>query len=174
MLLNVRSCIFVNPITLSPICTVCVIPYYRLSRRPNTLVLPSHTSFRGQHTLTWSRLPRRNLCKCPVTLKATAYISMVHSALEYASPIWDPYLRRDCDQLERMQRQAARFTCGDYRSRASVTQMLAKLGWRGLEDRRRDLRLTLLFKVIKGHVAVMVETLDLTKADSHTWGESSP
>ena len=111
---------------------------------------------------------RRNLRKCPVALKETAYISMVHSVLEYASPIWDPHLRKDCDQLERVQRRAARFTCGDYRSRASVTQMLAKLGWRDLEDRRRDLRLALLFKVIKGHVAVMAETLDLTKADSRT------
>ena len=46
--------------------------------------------------------------------------------------------------------------------------MLAKLGWRDLEDRRRDLRLALLFKVIKGHVAVTAETLDLTKADSRT------
>ena len=93
---------------------------------------------------------------------------MVRSVLEYASPIWDPHLRKDCDQLERVQRRAARFTCGDYRSRASVTQMLAKLGWRDLEDRRRDLRLALLFKVIKGHVAVTAETLDLTKADSRT------
>ena len=30
-------------------------------------------------------------------------------------------------------------------------------------------RLALLFKVIKGHVAVMAQTLDLTKADSCTW-----
>ena len=46
---------------------------------------------------------RHNLRKCPVILKETAYISMVRSALEYASPIWDPYLHRDCDQLERVQ-----------------------------------------------------------------------
>ena len=94
---------------------------------------------------------------------------MVCSVLEYASPIWDPYLRRDCDQLEWVQRRAARFTYGDYCNRASVTQMLTKLGWRGLEYWRRDPRLALLFKVIKGHVAVTAQTLDLTKADSRTW-----
>ena len=41
--------------------------------------------------------------------------------------------------------------------------MLAKLDWRNLEDRRRDLRLALLFKVIKGHMAVTAETLDPSK-----------
>lgn len=93
---------------------------------------------------------------------------MVRSVLEYAAPIWDPYLRKDCDQLERVQRRAARFTCGDYRSRASVSDMLTKLGWRNLEDRRRDLRLALLYKVVHSHVAVTAESLDLIKADSRT------
>jgi len=34
--------------------------------------------------------------------------------------------------------------------------MLHDLGWRDLSDRRRDLRLALLHKVVTGHVAVAV------------------
>ena len=66
----------------------------------------------------------------------------------------DSHLARDCDLLEKIQRQSARFVKGDYRTTSSVTQMLHDLGWRDLSDRRRDLRLALLYKVVTGHVAV--------------------
>jgi len=42
---------------------------------------------------------RRNLRRCP-----TAYITLVRSTLEYAAPVWDPDLARDCDLLEKIQR----------------------------------------------------------------------
>ena len=54
--------------------------------------------------------PRRNLRRCPFDFKETAFISMVRPVLEYASPIWDRYLRKYCDKLKRVQRRAARFT----------------------------------------------------------------
>ena len=38
--------------------------------------------------------------------KLAAYVALVHSALEYASVIWDPYLQKDMDSLERVQRKA--------------------------------------------------------------------
>jgi len=34
----------------------------------------------------------------------TAYITLVHSTLEYAASIWDPHLAKDCDLLEKLQR----------------------------------------------------------------------
>jgi len=59
-----------------------------------------------------------------------------------------------CVLLEKIQRRSARFVKGDHRTTSSVTQMLHDLGWRDLSDRRRDLRLALLYKVVTGHVAV--------------------
>ena len=46
-------------------------------------------------------LLRRNLRRCPATarVKETAYT--VRSTLEYAAPVWDPHLARDCDILEK-------------------------------------------------------------------------
>ena len=83
-----------------------------------------------------------------------AYISLVRSSLEYGSIIWDPYLLRDTDKLERVQRQAARFITGDYRSReeGSVTKMLEMLDLQSLENRRSASRLVFFYKVVDGLV----------------------
>lgn len=97
---------------------------------------------------------RRNLKHCPKDCKKNAYISLVRSQLEYGSIIWDPYIQKDIDRLERTNRLAARFITNDYKSReeGSVTNMLQDLGLPPLQDRRRDLRLTFLFKVVEGLV----------------------
>ena len=100
---------------------------------------------------------RRNLRQCPTTLKLTAYQSLVRPLLEYSCAIWDPYLQKDTVALEKTQRRAARFICSDYRRDSSVTSMLDGLGLVPLADRRREQRLVLFFKIIKGLVAIPVE-----------------
>ena len=97
---------------------------------------------------------RRNLKSCPPALKETAYKALVRSVLEYSATIWDPYLKKDIQALEAVQRRAARFTTGDYSRTSSVTEMLDMLGWKCLEERRRDARLALMYKVVHGLVAV--------------------
>ena len=111
---------------------------------------------------------RRTLRRCPSSLKETSYISLVRSVMEYACPIWDPHLIKDSHMLESVQRRAARFIKGDYRTTASVTAMLQDLGFKHLQERRRDLRLALLFKVVSGKVGITTEDLDLVKADGRT------
>ena len=97
---------------------------------------------------------RRNLRYCPKQLKETAYVSLIRSILEYGSTVWNPYLEKDKAALEMVQRRAARFVCKDYRRDSSVSAMLKELGWPSLEDRRKEARLVLLFKVAKGLVAI--------------------
>lgn len=114
---------------------------------------------------------RRNLACCPKSLRETAYVSMVRSILEYCAPIWDPYLQGDINNIEKVQRRSARFVCQDYAYTSSVTRMLGNLGWASLEERRRELRLTLLFKLVFNHVEIDEDDFDthvLTKADSRT------
>ena len=89
------------------------------------------------------------------------------SIMEYAAPIWDLHLFKDAHMLENIQRRAAGFIKGDFRT-ASVTKMLQKLGLRDLKDRRRDLRLALLFKVVQGYVGVSPEDNGLEPADGRT------
>ena len=46
-------------------------------------------------------LLRRNLSFCPEDCKRTAYIALVRSILEYGACVWDPYLKKDIDCLEK-------------------------------------------------------------------------
>ena len=124
----------------------------------------SNLSVKASSTL---GLLRRNLSQCPQALREQAYISLIKSRLEYCSAIWDPHLVKDIDSLENIQRRAARFTVQDYSRYTSVSALLKDLDWSPLKDRRRDIRLTFLFKIIKGKVAVQAEG-SLVTADSRT------
>ena len=42
------------------------------------------------------------------------------------------------------------------------------LGWCDLKDRRRDLRLTLLYKIVTGHVTINPDQIGLVAADNRT------
>ena len=103
---------------------------------------------------------KRNLKKCPAVLKERAYIVYVRSILEYASPIWDPHFKLDVAALERVNRRAARYVAGDFRRMSSVDAMLAKRNWQTLEERRREIRITLLYKIVNGHIAVSLEDIN--------------
>ena len=46
---------------------------------------------------------------------------LVCSTLEYAASIWDHHLAKDCDLLEKLQQQSARFVKGDSRTTSSVS-----------------------------------------------------
>ena len=112
-------------------------------------------------------LLRRNLHGCPTKLREQAYVSLIRSKVEYCSAIWDPYLIKDINTIEAIQRRAARFVVQDYSRYTSVTNILKDLDWKPLKDRRRDIRLTLLYKIVTGKVAVQAEGA-LLPADSRT------
>ena len=97
---------------------------------------------------------RRNLRHCPKDCKKLAYISLVRSTMEYGAIIWDPFATGEINKLERVQRQAARFITGDYKSRdeGCVTNMLARLELQELRDRRTSQRLIFMYKVVEGLV----------------------
>ena len=90
---------------------------------------------------------RRNLKSCPQDVKTQTYTTLVRPVLEYTSTIWDPYNQQEIQQLEHVQRQAARFATGNYYSRdpGRVTSMLHQLGWEPLEHRRARNRVIMLY-----------------------------
>ena len=71
---------------------------------------------------------------------------------------WNPFFQNDIDRLERVQRRAARFVLNDYKPLSSVTSMVSQLGWKSLAERRREHRLSLLYKIINGLVAMSADT----------------
>jgi hypothetical protein len=91
-------------------------------------------------------LLKRNLWNCSPRTKEIAYKTLVRPRLEYCSPIWDPHQKVHQENLERVQRRAARFVTNDYRRTSSVSNMLDDLNWKTLQDRREKARLILLYK----------------------------
>ena len=91
---------------------------------------------------------RRNLASLPTQTKAQCYKTLVRPILEYASPVWDPYTSSNIDQLERVQRRAARFVVGDYKTTSSTSQMIRDLEWPSLQQRREDSKVVLMYRIM--------------------------
>ena len=101
---------------------------------------------------------RRNLYNCPESLKETAYFSLVRPHLEYASVVWDPYLKKHVMAIEKIQRSAARFVKNNYeRTKGTVKSLLEDLQWQSLEARRKAARLTLMYKIVNDKVDIPVD-----------------
>ncbi|MCG8034813.1 MAG: hypothetical protein JAZ03_21935, partial [Candidatus Thiodiazotropha taylori] len=90
---------------------------------------------------------RRNITSCPADIKAQCYKTLVRPIMEYAAPAWDPHTTTNINQLEAVQRRAARFVTGDYRRTSSTSQMLATLGWPTLQQRRSYAKLVLVYRI---------------------------
>ena len=54
---------------------------------------------------------RRNLAFAPRSTKEVAYKTLIRPELEYAAPIWSPHSKLQINQIEKVQRTAARWTC---------------------------------------------------------------
>ena len=98
---------------------------------------------------------KRNLYACPEKLKETAYRGLVRPHVEYAAAAWDPYRKGHINDLEKVQRSAARFVKrNNIRTPGTVTELLNNLGWESLADRRRRARLLFMYKIRNGLVDV--------------------
>ena len=101
-------------------------------------------------------------------VKEQAYKALVRPKLEYCATVWDPKATSDeftgsmrnhrlVNQIEMVQRRAARWVTGRHNNTSSVSDMLLSHGWRSLEQHRVDARLTMLYKIIHGHVSTQLK-----------------
>ena len=109
------------------------------------------SEFSCKATMTMGFL-RRNLALAPRHTKEVAYNTLVRPQLEYAASIWHPY--HDTQQVEKVQRTAARWTCRRWRNTSSVGDMLDELEWPSLEDRRDLSSLAFFYKIHSGTVSL--------------------
>ena len=66
--------------------------------------------------------------------------------LDYGSSVWDPPDVVLQEELERVQKRAARFVTGNYNyETGSMTGILGQLKWESLKKKRKDNRLILLY-----------------------------
>ena len=93
-------------------------------------------------------------------MKEAAYKGMVHPILEYGSSVWDPHTGKLQEELEKVQNRAARFVTRNYvYENGSMTDILGQLEWESLKQRRKDNRLILLFKGLKGKARIPTDDL---------------
>ena len=95
-----------------------------------------------------------NLSSCSKAVKQRAYLGLVRPTLEYATPAWSPPTQKDINNIESVQRRAARYVCDDYRRTSSVTEMIKSLRWPLLQDRPADKDLEMFSKIEKGLVNI--------------------
>ena len=87
-------------------------------------------------------------------------------------PLCGPqYTQSSIYAVEMLQRKAARFVCSDFARLSSVTSMLEHLGWDTLEQRRNQLTLLMLYKIINQLVEVPHHHI-LAKAPASTRSSS--
>ena len=111
---------------------------------------------------------RRNLYSCPPPppppppqeVKEAAYKGLVRPVLDYGSSVWDPPGVVLQEELESVQKRAARFVTGNYNyETGSMTGILGQLKWESLKKRRKDNRHILLYKGLKGKASVPTDDL---------------
>ena len=76
--------------------------------------------------------------------------------LKYSSSVWDPYTKDLISHIEMVRRRAARFMKADYNQQSSVAQMLYSLRWQFLQEHCAHSKVTMLYMIINGFVAIPV------------------
>ena len=93
-----------------------------------------------------------------------AFAAMI-TVHQYAPLVSDQHLSKDSVILEKVQRRSALFTKAKYQFSPSVTHMHNELGWLNLQFKRL-LHLTVIFKVVIGHVGIISKHIGFESAGS--------
>ena len=140
-----------------------------------------HAKYLGvelSHDLSWSKhinsitskanktsaFIHRNLRGCPHQTQAKCYKSLVRPVLEYSSSVWDPSQQSLINNLEMVQRRAARRIMHDFKPTTSASALVAKLDLDPLSLRRKSAKTMMLYKIHNGLVDSSPERPWLTQA----------
>jgi hypothetical protein len=93
-------------------------------------------------------LIKRTIGFSSTSIFSTLYKSLVRPVLEYAAPVWSPYLVKDVKALERVQRRASRIALKQKRGEMPYNERCKLLKWDTLEKRRKFLSLVECYKIV--------------------------
>ena len=113
----------------------------------------------------------RNISRRCRKVKQMAYTTYIRPTVEYASPVWDPHTKRNTNKIEIVQRRCARYVTGNLDRTSSVTSLLNYLSWPTLEERRRQYRLAVMYRILHNLVDIHWQSF-LTKTSSCIRGHS--
>ena len=97
---------------------------------------------------------RHNLALAPRHTKEVTYKTLIRPQLEYTAPIWNPYHKLQTQEVEKVQRTAARWTCRRWMNTCTVGDMLDELECPSLGVRREQSSLTFFYKIHSSTVSL--------------------
>ena len=116
---------------------------------------------------------RRNFYSCPKSIKETCFNSLVRPVLDYGCVIWDPHYETDKEDLEKIQKRAARFITKNYTFTHGNTKInMQKLGWEPLEERRAKCKVSLLYKAQNRLIDMPTDFLALNDRKNRNGGHN--
>ena len=113
----------------------------------------------------------RNIPRCCRKVMQMAYTNYIRPTVEYASPVWDPNTKRNANKIEMVQRRCSRYVTGNFYRTSSVTSLLNYRSRPTLEERRRQYRLAMMYRIHHVQVDFHWQSF-LTKTSSCTRGHS--
>ncbi len=114
---------------------------------------------------------KRNIRTTSRKTKELAYNTLVRPTVEYASTVWSPHQQELIKNIEMVQRRSARYVMSQYDRHDSVTDMLRRLSWETLEQRRLKARVVMGYRIIHGLVKIPDNQLVPSSAPTrgHNW-----
>ena len=114
---------------------------------------------------------KRNIYGCPEHVKDKCYKAFIRPVLEYGSCVWDPHCQNQIDEIEKVQKNAARFVTNNYSFKTGNTKInMKKLRWIPLEEQRARNKVTFLFKAINGHSKIPTDELNMVSSSRTRYG----
>ena len=109
--------------------------------------------------------------KAPRSIKSKCYTTIVRPKAEYASVVWDPHQKVHINNIETIQKSAARFVTNNYTMESGSTiANLKSLGWKSLEERRIDSKLGTFKKGLLGKIDIPTDHLTLNTRQTRRCG----
>ena len=113
---------------------------------------------------------KRNIKTSSQKTKNLAYKALVRPTVEYASTVWSPHQKELITIIEKVQRRSARYVVDEYGRDFSVTEMMTRLSWETLEQRRQKARVVMGYRIVHG--LVMISDEQLVPVNINTRGHS--
>ena len=130
----------------------------------NKLTFSKHIQEKCKSATKILNLLRRNLYFAPPSVKAKAYFACVRPILEYGNSCWAPTSDKSTHAIEMIQHNAAKFVTNCYPKKGhyeefSIQKLLRELQWTTLQVRRDQAKVTMVYKILNGHVILSSDTL---------------
>ena len=112
---------------------------------------------------------KRNTQNCPKQIKEKCYNTLVKPILNYGCSVWDPHHSNQIQNLEKVQKNAARYVTNNYSFLPGSTQNnMNELRWQTLAEQRAKSKLITLYKGLNNLIEIPTDHFKANVNKRHT------